>query len=128
MDRAMNTLPIRDYVRQRIGTIVTNVGGQSSGSIPLNLAKPSDVTVIIVSDFYSGQPMLFIAAVGREPTLADFDAIVSPIDEHYVKDQSRVTLRLPAGSTTLQWKGVDTAGDADAFPATCSRVVLAIDQ
>jgi hypothetical protein len=128
MDRAMNTLPIRDYVRQRICTIVTDVGGQSSGSIPLNLAKPSDVTVIIVSDSYSGQPTLFIAAVGREPTLADFDVIVSPIDEHYVKDQSRVTLSLPAGSTTLQWKGIGTDGTADAFPSTCSRIVLAVDQ
>ncbi len=128
MDRAMNTLPIQTYIRQRVDTIVVDVEGDSAGSIPLQLDKPSDVTVIVASQYFAGQPALFVAAVGREPTLSDFDVIISPIDENYVKERSRVTLHLPAGTTTLQWKGLTIEGVAEAFPEEFSRVVLAIDQ
>lgn len=128
MDQVMNTLPIQNYVRQRVQTIVVDVGGESSGSIPLVLEKPSDVTVIIASDVYEGQPAIFVGAVGREPSMSDFDMIVSPTDEHFVKDQSRVTIHLPAGTTTFQWKSLSTSGAAEAFPEGCSRVVLAVDQ
>lgn len=128
MDRAMNTLPIQTYVRQRVDTIVVDVGNASSGSVPLELDKPSDVTIIIVSSTFSNQPALFVAAIDRVPDLSDFDVIISPTEERLVKDTSRVTLHLPAGSALLRWKGLSTAGVAEAFPAECSRLVLAIDQ
>ncbi len=128
MGRTMNTLPIQNYVRQRTNTIVVDVGNASSGSVPLELDKPSNVTVIIVSSSFSSQPNLFVAAIDRVPSLSDFDVIISPVEERLVKDTSRVTLHLPAGSTMFRWKGLSTSGDAEAFPAECSRLVLAIDQ
>lgn len=128
MDRAMNTLPIQTYVRQRVETIVVDIGNASSGSVPLELDKPSDVTIIIVSDTFSGQPALFVAAIDRVPDLSDFDVVISPVDEHLVKDASRVTLHLPAGPALLRWKSLSKAGNAEAFPAECSRLVLAVDQ
>jgi len=128
MNPAMNALPVQTYARQRVQTIVEDISSDSAGSISLDLAKPSDVTLIIVSDYFGAQPSFFIAAVGRAPSMSDFDVIISPIDEHYVKDQSRVTLCLPAGSTTLQWKGLAADGDPEPFPAANSLLVLAIDQ
>lgn len=128
MEKTLNTLSIQTYVRTRASTIVTDVGGSSTGTVSLNLAKPSDVTVLIASAAYEGTPEVFVAAVGRTPSLTDFDIIVSPTDGQFVKHQDRVTLRLPAGQYSFNWKGFSTAGAAQAFPALCSRLVLAIDQ
>jgi|GEM_PF-2829845 len=128
MDRAMNTLPIQTYVRQRVETIVIDIGNASSGSVPLELDKPSDVTIVIVSDTFLGQPALFVAAINRVPDLSDFDVVISPVDGNLVKYASRVTLRLPAGSALLRWRSLSKAGNSEAFPAECSRLVLAVDQ
>jgi hypothetical protein len=128
MDQVMNTLPIQNYVRQRVQTIVVDVGEESSGSIPFTLEKPSDVTLIIASNGYDGAPTLFVGAIGREPSLDVFDVILSPIDATYVKYQSRMTLHLPQGTTTFQWKGLSLTNLPEAFPEECSRLVLVIDQ
>jgi len=128
MDQIMNTLPIQTYVRQRVQTIVTDIAGESSGSVSLSLDKPSNVTVIIASDAFEGCPALFVGAIGRTPTIGDFDMIVSPIDDTFVKGQSKVTLHLPQGATTFQWKSLAAVLSPEAFPAECSLLVLAIDQ
>lgn len=128
MEKALNTLPVQTYVRSRVSTIVTDVGNDSAGTVALNLAKPSDVTVIVASEAFAGQPSLFVAAIDRTPTLSDFDLIVSPTDDQFVKAQDRVTLCLPAGQHEFRWKGLSTAGAAQTFPGDCSLLVLAIDQ
>lgn len=128
MSKSHNTLPVQTYVRQRVNTIVTDIGDQSSGSINLDIQAPSDVTVLVVSNSYAGQPELFIAAIGREPSLSDFDVVISPVDQQMVKSQNKVTLHLPDGPTQFQWKSLSTAGTAETFPTACSRLVLAIDQ
>lgn len=128
MDKAFNTLPIQTYLRTRASTIVVDVGEDSTGTVSLNLAKPSDVTVVIASAAYEGTPEVFVAAIDRTPSLTDFDIIISPTDSQFVKIQDRVTLRLSAGQYSFIWKGFSTAGAAQAFPALCSRLVLAIDQ
>lgn len=128
MDRSMNSLPTRTYVRCRVSTIVRDVGDSSQGSVELNLDKPSDVTMITVCSNDTGLPALFIAAIGRQPSLADFDVIVSPANYTALQGQSHVTLRLPAGETTFNWKTVSLAGEAQSFPALGSLLVLAIDQ
>ena len=128
MDKSMNSLPTRTYVRSRASTIVRDVGEASNGSILLDLAKPSDVTVITVCNVSTGLPEVFIAAIGRVPSLSDFDAIVSPADSTVVKGEGNVTLRLPAGQTTFYWKALSLEGDTQQFPTMGSRLVLAIDQ
>lgn len=128
MEKSMNTLATLTYVRSRASTIVRDVGDASSGSILLDLQKPSDITVITVCNTTTGLPELFIAAIGRQPSLSDFDAIISPADYTVVKSLSRVTLRLPAGQTTFYWKGLSLEGTAQTFPLVGSRLVLAIDQ
>ena len=126
---AMNKLPLRMYVRQRVSTIVSNVAEQSSGTISLDLAIPSDVTMIVVADPGTEPPVYVIAAVGRTPTLSDFDLVVGPVSNDYVKPPNRVTLHLPAGQSDLCWAGFDLAGVAAAFGQTgLSRLVVAIDQ
>lgn len=124
----LNTLPMQTYVRTRASTIVTNVEDLSSGTVTLNLAKPSDVTVILACLTYSGAPQIFVAAIGRTPTLLDFDVIMSPTDQQFVKGQSRVTLRLPEGQHEFRWKSCTTDEEASAFGDEGSRLVIAIDQ
>jgi len=125
----MNKLPLRIYVRQRVSTIVSNVAGLSSGTITLNLAAPSDVTMIIVADPAAEPPTIFIAAIGRTPTLSDFDVVARPAPNIYVNPANRVTLRLPAMQSDLCWAAFDLDGVAATFGETgVSRLVLAIDQ
>lgn len=128
MDKQQNTLPIQTYVRSRVSTSVTDIGDLSQGTVNLTLAKPSDVQITIVSDSFGGQPALFIAAIGRTPTLLDFDVVIGPVDGRYVKDQNRYTLRLPAGTAAFNWKSMEPDATPATFPTTGSRLVLAIDQ
>ena len=128
MDKSMNSLPTRTYVRSRASTMVRDVGEASAGSIPLDLAKPSDVAVITVCNTTTGVPEVFIGAIGRQPSLSDFDVIISPANFTVVKGEVPATLRLPAGQTTFYWKGLSLEGDAQMFPSMGSRLVLAIDQ
>ena len=128
MDKSMNSLPTRIYVRSRASTIVRDMGEASVGNVVLDLAKPSDVTVITVCSTVTGLPELFIAAIGRQPSLSDFDVVISPADFTVVKGQGHVTLRLPAGQTTFYWKALSLEGDTQQFPTMGSRLVLAIDQ
>jgi hypothetical protein len=128
MDKSMNSLPTRIYVRSRASTIVRDVGDAVAGNVVLDLAKPSDVTVVTVCSTATGLPELFIAAIGRQPSLADLDVIISPADFAVVKGQGDVTLRLPAGQTTFYWKALSLEGEAQEFPEMGSRLVLAIDQ
>jgi len=128
VDKQLNTLPLQTYVRSRVGTIVVDVGDDSSGTVPISLAKPSDVTLIVASSAYVGMPEIFVAAIDRTPTLSDFDVIIAPTDNTFVKVQDRVTLHLLAGEYELRWKGSGAGGTPQAFPTDCSRIVLAIDQ
>ena len=128
MDKALNTLPIQTYVRARASTIVVDVGGESSGTVLLDLAKASDVTLVIASLAYLGQPEVFVAAIDREPSLTDFDVITSPTDVQFVKNQDRVTLHLLPGQHQFRWKGYATIGTPQTFPSECSRLILAVDQ
>jgi hypothetical protein len=125
----MNKLPLRMYVRQRVSTIVSDIAGLSSGTVTLNLAAPSDVTVIIVADPGGEPPAIFVAATGRTPTLSDFDVVAGPASNDYVKPPNRVTLHLPAMQSSLCWAAFDLDGVAAAFGETgVSRLVVAIDQ
>lgn len=128
MERALNTLPIQTYVRTRASTIVVDIEDESDGTIPLSLSKPSDVTVILACLTYSALPEVFLAAIDRTPTLLDFDVIVSPTDQEFVKGQTRVTLHLPEGEHEFRWKSLGTDGTPQAFADAGSRLVLAIDQ
>ena len=128
MDKSQNSLPILTYIRSRASTVVTDVGNLSQGTVTLNLAKPSDVTIVLLSDAFGGQPALFIAAIGRTPTLLDFDVVIGGVDGRYVKDQARVTLRLPAGTAVFNWKSMGIDSIAETFPIEGSRLVLEIDQ
>lgn len=128
MEKTQNTLPIQTYVRSRVNTIVVDIGNQSSGSVPLNLDKPSDVTVIIASDANSGTPYIFIGAIGRQPSMDNFDVIISPVDMQYAKLQDKMTLHLPQTASTFYWKSLSVEGTVLAFPELASRLVLAIDQ
>ena len=128
MERKVNTLPVQTYVRTRESTVVTDLQGLSSGTVVLSLAKPSDVTVIITCLTYSGVPALFIAALDRTPSLADFDLIMSPTDAGLVKGQSLVTLHLPEGDYEFRWKSCAIDGVAQIFAEEGSLLVLAIDQ
>ena len=128
MERALNTLPIQTYVRTRVETIVVDVGDASSGTVPLDLEKPSNVTVIVASVAFTGSPEVFVGAIDRTPTLADFDVIMGPTDQQFVKSQGRVTLHLPEGQHEFRWKACSTGDVPQAFPEVCSRLVLAIDQ
>jgi hypothetical protein len=129
MTESKNALPVRTYVRNRASTTVVDVAGLSSGNVGLNLAEASDVTVILVSDPWEGAPMFFAAALGRVPTMSDFDIILAPLDAQEVKPAGRATLHLPAMESTLYWAsfGVDATPQAFA-EASVSRLVVAIDQ
>jgi len=125
----MNKLPLRMYVRQRVSTIVSGISGLSSGTIALDLAAPSDVTVILVADPGAEPPTIFVAAIGRTPTLSDFDVVAGPASNDYVKPANHVTLHLPAIQSDLRWAAFDLDGVAAAFGETgVSRLVVAIDQ
>jgi len=129
MSESMNALPVQTYVRSRVSTVVQNVAGLSSGSVALNLDKPSDLTVIVISDTYEFAPLFFTVAIGRVPTMMDFDIVLSPIDSTQVKPPTKVTLHLPAMQSTLYWSSFDGSGDPEAFGGnTISRLVMAIDQ
>ena len=128
MDKSMNSLPTRMYIRSRASTIVRDVGESSAGSVALDLAKPSDVGVVTVCSTVSGVPELFVAAIGRQPSALDFDVVISPADATVVKGQSQIILRLPAGQTTFYWKAMSLEAEAQTFPEMGSRLVLAIDQ
>lgn len=128
MERKVNTLPVQNYVRTRESTVVTNLQGLSSGTVSLSLDKPSDVTVIVACLIYSGEPALFIAALDRAPSLADFDLIMSPTDAGFIKGQSIVTLHLPEGDYELRWKSCAIDATPQTFAEEGSLLVLAIDQ
>ena len=129
MGESQNALAVQTYVRTRLSTVIRNVAGLSSGSITLDLAKPSDVTLIIVSDPMDGMPTYFVAAVGRTPTLMDFDVLVTPLDSDQVKPSDRVTLHLPAMSQDLNWASFGGDGFAQGFSSSgIARLILAIDQ
>jgi hypothetical protein len=129
MGESQNSLPVDTYVRSRLSTVVRDVAGLSSGSITLDLAKPSDVTLIIVSDPMEGMPSYFVAAVGRTPTLMDFDILVCPLDSELVKPQGRVTLHLPAMNSVLNWASFGPEGISQGFGSgSIGRLIVAIDQ
>lgn len=128
MERALNTLPMQTYVRTRVETIVVDIGDTPSGTVPLDLEKPSNVTVIVASVSFIGSPEVFIGAIDRTPTLADFDVIMGPVDTNFVKSQGRVTLHLPEGQHEFRWKSCSTGDVLQPFPQDSSRLVLAIDQ
>lgn len=128
MKMTVNALPVEVYVRSRKQTIVSDIGNLSSGSTTLNLDKASDVTLIIACSGASSQPALFVAAIDREPTLADFDIILSPTSLVTMSAPNKVTICLAAGSHTVGWKSMDIDGTASLFPALASRLVLAVDQ
>lgn len=128
MKMTVNALPVDVYVRTRKQTIVSDVGNLSSGSIALNLEKPSDVTIINACTGATSQPALFVAAIDRQPTLADFDIVFSPTSLLIISTPNKVTICLPAGSHTLYWKSMDIDSTASPFPSLASRLVLAVDQ
>ena len=129
MGESQNALAVQTYVRSRLSTVIRDVAGLSSGSVTLDLAKPSDVTLIIVSDPIDGMPMFFVAAVGRTPTLMDFDVIVCPVDSTQVKPTDRVTLHLPAMNQSLNWASFGVNGFAQGFSSSSiARLIVAIDQ
>lgn len=129
MTESVNSLPVQTYVRSRASTIVEDVAGDSSGSIALNLDKPSDLTLIVISDPIEGTPTFFAAAIGRIPTMSDFDIIVSPTTTDLVKPAHKVTLRVPAMQGNLYWKCFDAAAIEQAFGvSSLSRLIVAIDQ
>jgi hypothetical protein len=128
MSESKNALPVRTYVRSRASTIVVDVAELASGSVELSLAEASDVTVILVSDPMEGTPMFLAAAVGRAPTLSDFDIILAPLDPEEVKPPGRVTLHLPAMESALYWASFGVDGTSQAFgDGSLSRLVVAID-
>ena len=128
MSESKNALPVRTYVRSRASTIVRNVANLSSGNLPLALAEPSDVTVVVVSDPMEGTPMLVAAAVGRVPTLMDFDVLIAALDNMEIKPSGKVTLHLPAMDSTLYWVAFGSDGNPQAFGgSTVSRLIVAID-
>jgi len=125
----MNKLPVRTYVRQRISTVVINIAEQSSGTVSLNLAAPSDVTIILVTDPGAEPPTFFVAAAGRNPDMSDFDVIISPVSTDFVKPVNNVTLHLPATQSDLCWASFDSGGSPAAFGTMgLSKLVVAIDQ
>ena len=129
MSESQNALPVRTYVRSRTSTIVRDVAELSSGNVALSLAEPSDVTVIVVSDPMEGMPLFLVAAVGRTPTMMDFDIILAPADPQQVKPGDRVTLRLPAMQSTLYWASFAGDGGSQGFGgSSISRLIVAIDQ
>ena len=125
----MNKLPVRTYVRQRISTIISDIADQSFGTVSLNLAAPSDVTVILVTDPGAESPTFFVAAAGRTPTMSDFDVIISPVSTDFVKPVNNVTLHLPAMQSDLRWASFNSGGTSAGFAEMgLSRLVVAIDQ
>ncbi|MCX8053106.1 MAG: hypothetical protein N3B12_04810 [Armatimonadetes bacterium] len=129
MSESKNALPVRTYVRCRVNTIVQNIAEMSSGSVPLNLDEPSDVTLMVVSDPSEGMPWFFTAAVGRPPTLSDFDIIIAPLGAYNIKPADRATLHLPAMESTLYWASFGVEGTPEPFgEISVSRLVVAIDQ
>ena len=129
MGESLNALPVQTYVRNRASTLVRNVANASTGSVALNLDKPGDVTVLVLSDPTEGVPTYFVAAVGRTPTMMDFDILIAPATPDMVKSPDHVTMHLPAMQSTLNWASFAVNGDPEAFAgSTISRLIVAIDQ
>ncbi len=129
MTKSLNSLPVQTYVRSRANTIVEDIAGDSSGSIALNLDRPSDLTLIVISDPAEGTPTFFTAAIGRVPTMSDFDIIISPTTTDLVKPAHKVTIHVPAMQGNLYWKGFGGDTVEQAFGvSSLSRLIVAIDQ
>lgn len=127
--QSMNKLPIRTYVRQRVSTSISGLAGLSSGTVQLNLSTPSDVGIVLVCDPGADPPLYVVAAIGRTPTMTDFDMVTSPVSADFVKPQSLSVIHLPAMQTDLRWAAFNAAGAPAAFSETgISRLVVTVDQ
>ncbi|MCE5200240.1 hypothetical protein LLG39_14835 [bacterium] len=131
-EQILNKMPetqLLTYVRTRQSTIVRDVQGLSSGSITLNLNKPSTITITVISDQNELSPYVVVAAIGRTPTAMDFDVIITPAMQYGVKPVNQSTLNLPAGQVTLQWASLNSVEQPEPFAAdTFSRIAVTIDQ
>lgn len=118
-----NVLPIQTGVRQRQSIHISNTQGQSSGTITLQLDRPSRVSVGAFG-LADGCPAMVAVRFDGVPTLNSWDLLL--VLRGIAQQPVLASIGLPAGSHTLNWASFDEFMDPMAFPTGNLGLVFAV--
>ncbi|MGQ9455076.1 MAG: hypothetical protein ACUVRS_09170 [Armatimonadota bacterium] len=118
-----NVLPIQTGVRQRQSIHISNAQGQSSGTIALQLDRPSRISVGAVG-LADGCPAIVVVKFDGVPTLGSWDVFL--VLRGIAQQPVLASIGLPAGSHTLNWASFDEFMDSMEFPAENLGMVFAV--